>query len=348
VTYDIYGMPTFWDAASNKISKSSIGNNLLFHGREYDTELNLYYFRARYYDPIMGRFLSTDPMGYQDSMNLYQALNMNPVNFVDPFGEAVMPGVEPEVVKSAYVQFIQSGDSPDTALRKLEEYGYIDSEIGYKLSLVTSAHAEPGAQVLGTAAYVMFEFSPAGVFKDAVSLPFGKDLVSGEKLKWWQKALIATPFVIKAISKGSKLIKVLSEGIEEGSDLAKPWIKSIPDDELAEAVGAGIKNPKNGGVVPVNVGKAGEQAAGIKPPKIRIPSVSRPGRYRIPDELTKVSLREIKNAAKVSNTAQLRDFLEYSLERGLKFVLEVRKSTIISKPLQQLIDEGLIELRRTL
>jgi hypothetical protein len=34
----------------------------------------------------MGRFLSVDPMGYQDSMNLYQAFGMNPVNFVDPLG----------------------------------------------------------------------------------------------------------------------------------------------------------------------------------------------------------------------------------------------------------------------
>ncbi len=32
------------------------------------------------------RFLQTDPMGYEDSMNMYQAFNMNPVNFVDPFG----------------------------------------------------------------------------------------------------------------------------------------------------------------------------------------------------------------------------------------------------------------------
>jgi RHS repeat-associated protein len=86
VTYDIYGMPTFWDAAGNKMSKSSIGNNILFHGREYDTELNLYYFRARYYCPIMGRFLQTDPMGYQDSLNLYQGFNMNPYNFADPWG----------------------------------------------------------------------------------------------------------------------------------------------------------------------------------------------------------------------------------------------------------------------
>jgi RHS repeat-associated protein len=86
VYYDIYGMPTFKDASGNVLPKSSIGNNILFQGREYDTELNLYYFRARYYDPIMGRFISTDPMGYQDSMNLYQGFNMNTFNFVDPFG----------------------------------------------------------------------------------------------------------------------------------------------------------------------------------------------------------------------------------------------------------------------
>jgi len=35
----------------------------------------------------MGRFLQTDPMGYTDSMNLYQAFNMNPFNFTDPMGE---------------------------------------------------------------------------------------------------------------------------------------------------------------------------------------------------------------------------------------------------------------------
>jgi RHS repeat-associated protein len=269
VSYDIYGMPTFWDASGNKIPKSSIGNNILFHGREYDEELNLYYFRARYYCPIMGRFLQTDPMGYHDAMNLYQAFGMNPINFTDPFGDAVMPGVDPAVVMSAYIQFIQSGDSPDTALRKLEEYGYIDSEDSYKLALVASAHAEPGAQILGTTAYIMFEFSPAGVFKDAVSLPFGKDLVSGEKLKWWQKALIATPFVAKAVSKGSKLIKVLSEGVEEGSDLAKGGVKVLSKDEMADIVAAGddlkkVPNPygKKGG--PLHQGKIKEIAQELR------------------------------------------------------------------------------------
>jgi len=84
--YDLYGMPTFMDAAGNVIPKSAIGNNILFQGSEYEPETNLYYFRARHFDPIMGRFLQVDPMGYQDNLNLYQAFNMNGVNFVDPFG----------------------------------------------------------------------------------------------------------------------------------------------------------------------------------------------------------------------------------------------------------------------
>ncbi|MFC2140938.1 RHS repeat-associated core domain-containing protein [Acidobacteriota bacterium] len=63
-----------------------IGNEILWHSRRYDPESNTYYFRNRAYDPTMGRFLQTDPMGYKDSMNLYQGFNMNPINFNDPYG----------------------------------------------------------------------------------------------------------------------------------------------------------------------------------------------------------------------------------------------------------------------
>jgi RHS repeat-associated protein len=88
VSYDTFGLPSFTDASGQSFGASSIGNTILFQGREYDPELNLYNYRARYYDPIMGRFLQTDPVSYQDSMNLYQGMNMNPGNYGDPMGLA--------------------------------------------------------------------------------------------------------------------------------------------------------------------------------------------------------------------------------------------------------------------
>jgi filamentous hemagglutinin len=65
------------------------GNNSLLHGRTYEPEVGLYYFRNRYYHPKLGRFLQQDPNGYEDSLNAYQAFNQNPVNFTDPMGQEV-------------------------------------------------------------------------------------------------------------------------------------------------------------------------------------------------------------------------------------------------------------------
>jgi hypothetical protein len=49
-------------------------------------ELGLYYYRARWYDPMLGDFLERDPLGPVDSPNLYQALGRNPINITDPQG----------------------------------------------------------------------------------------------------------------------------------------------------------------------------------------------------------------------------------------------------------------------
>jgi RHS repeat-associated protein len=58
-----------------------------YTGREWDRETGLYYYRARYYDPRIGRFISKDPISFAGGdVNLYGYVQNNPVNAVDPLG----------------------------------------------------------------------------------------------------------------------------------------------------------------------------------------------------------------------------------------------------------------------
>jgi RHS repeat-associated protein len=57
-----------------------------YTSREYDEETGLYYYRARYYDSTIGRFISEDPIGLLGGINLYSYVGNNAVNFVDPLG----------------------------------------------------------------------------------------------------------------------------------------------------------------------------------------------------------------------------------------------------------------------
>ncbi len=70
----------------NHTSKSACGNRFLFQGREYDYDTALYYFRARWYEPETGRWLSPDPIGISGGLNLYAFCGNDSVNFVDPEG----------------------------------------------------------------------------------------------------------------------------------------------------------------------------------------------------------------------------------------------------------------------
>jgi RHS repeat-associated protein len=58
----------------------------MFTGRRFDIETGLYYYRARYYNPHIGRFMQTDPVGYGDGMNMYTYCGNNSLNLADPTG----------------------------------------------------------------------------------------------------------------------------------------------------------------------------------------------------------------------------------------------------------------------
>lgn len=59
-----------------------------YTGHKFDTDLGLSYMQARYYDPVIGRFYSNDPIGFRDihSFNRYAYANNNPYRYTDPTG----------------------------------------------------------------------------------------------------------------------------------------------------------------------------------------------------------------------------------------------------------------------
>ncbi|NMG35575.1 hypothetical protein GRF61_14090 [Azoarcus sp. TTM-91] len=62
------------------------GVRFRYTGQQYLGGLNLYYYKARFYSPALGRFLQTDPIGTRDDLNLYAYVGNNPVNRADPTG----------------------------------------------------------------------------------------------------------------------------------------------------------------------------------------------------------------------------------------------------------------------
>ena len=86
VEYDAYGMPTFLDAKGNMLEVSSVGNNILFTGREYNSDLSSYYFRSRNLLPNVGRFLQHDKFLYIDGLNDLSYVGNSPILYIDQYG----------------------------------------------------------------------------------------------------------------------------------------------------------------------------------------------------------------------------------------------------------------------
>ncbi|MEX2122008.1 MAG: RHS repeat-associated core domain-containing protein [Pirellulales bacterium] len=78
LVYEAFGALTSGDPTATRYQ---------FTGREWDADLGLYYYRARWYDPQTGRFISEDPIGFEGGdANLNRYVGNDPANFTDPSG----------------------------------------------------------------------------------------------------------------------------------------------------------------------------------------------------------------------------------------------------------------------
>ncbi|NVP17678.1 hypothetical protein HUU51_03085 [Candidatus Gracilibacteria bacterium] len=92
------------------------GNTRLYTGREYNSEIGLYYLRARYYNSELGRFISRDPIDIADDVNLYSYVGNNSLNYVDLMGTEGKPLTIPQTAAEHYARNVLNVDLPETEI----------------------------------------------------------------------------------------------------------------------------------------------------------------------------------------------------------------------------------------
>ena len=104
VAPDSYATPTDsygYDAFGNLIGSTGTTSNVYrYQGEALDEETGLYYFRARYYDPVAGRFLTVDPLA-SEGEHPYEYAAADPVNGHDPTGE--QDAIEYAIIVAAFL-----------------------------------------------------------------------------------------------------------------------------------------------------------------------------------------------------------------------------------------------------
>ncbi len=158
-----------------------------YTGHLEDTDLGLTYMQQRYYDPVIGRFYSNDPVGFTASnpmmFNRYAYANNNPYKFVDPDGKdavaVVFPDYQITVGSSKYSNLGHAGVlliNPQNGFTKYHEFGRYQGTTGLVRSIpVSNVVMENGMPTAASMAKVMSELSTKAGLGGAVEGAYFKD-----------------------------------------------------------------------------------------------------------------------------------------------------------------------------
>jgi RHS repeat-associated protein len=102
-SYDAFG--------KSSASSGTLANPFQYTGRELDSETGLYYYRARYFDPTTGRFLSEDPLGFDADTDFYPYVGNSPTTLKDPTGKAAGVALAPIAAGGATLTYTEMGGS---------------------------------------------------------------------------------------------------------------------------------------------------------------------------------------------------------------------------------------------
>jgi RHS repeat-associated protein len=215
--YDAFGKPYFYNASGASLPNgSALGNRFLYTGREWLSDLKLYDYRNRMYQPELGRFMQPDPKEFgAGDYNLYRYCHNDPVNHTDPtglfperdfiagLGDALTFGQAEKVAEYFYPGYIASIDKDSAAYRLAGPVGLAvgmadgAGEIGaakkFGGPLLSAAQKE--AQV---AAKIARDANRAAVTQTKESLArvikqFGNTSPAAQKLKNALKELLKRP-----------------------------------------------------------------------------------------------------------------------------------------------------------